>query len=160
MIRNATAADAAAICAIYNRHVLHTVVTFEEKPVSAAEMQQRLDSITAQYPWLVYEDAGRISGYAYASPWKARAAYRHTAEASIYIAEGYTGRGIGRLLYGRLLTLLKEQGVHAVIGGMALPNEASAKLHESLGFKYVGSFREVGHKFGEWIDTGYWELLL
>jgi phosphinothricin acetyltransferase len=160
MIRHATAADVPAICEIYNHHVLHTVVTFEEEPVSPAEMQQRLDTITARYPWLVFEDKGAVAGYAYASQWKTRAAYRHSVETSIYVGQGYIGLGIGRRLYTRLLELLKAQGIHAAIGGASLPNEASVKLHESLGFKYVGTFTEVGHKFGKWIDTGYWELQL
>lgn len=160
MIRNATAADVPAICNIYNHHVLNTMVTFEEEPVSIAEMQQRLETITARYPWLVYEDNGIVAGYAYATQWKTRAAYRHSAETSIYVAEGHTGKGIGRQLYARLLAILKEQGIHAALGGAALPNPASVKLHEALGFKYVGSFSQVGYKFGKWIDTGYWELVL
>lgn len=149
-----------AICNIYNHHVLNTMVTFEEEPVSIAEMQQRLETITARYPWLVYEDNSIVAGYAYATQWKTRAAYRHSAETSIYVAEGHTGKGIGRQLYARLLAILKEQGIHAAIGGAALPNAASVKLHEALGFKYVGSFSQVGYKFGKWIDTGYWELVL
>ena len=160
MIRNIKAADAAAICDIYNYHVLNTVVTFEEEPVSITEMQSRIETITSRHPWLVYETDGKVAGYAYASQWKARAAYRHAAESSIYVAEGYIGRGIGKQLYAKLIDRLRTQGIHAVIGGAALPNEASVKLHEALGFKYVGTFTEVGYKFDKWIDTGYWELLL
>jgi len=160
MIRHVTADDAAAICGIYNHHVLNTVVTFEEEPVSVEEMQNRIATITAKHPWLVYEHEGKVAAYAYATQWKQRAAYRHSAESSIYVGEDYVGLGIGKKLYSALLEQLKERGIHAVIGGAALPNEASVKLHEALSFRYVGTFSEVGYKFGKWIDTGYWELRL
>ncbi len=160
MIRNISPADAAAICGIYNHHVLHSIVTFEEEPVSTEEMANRIKAISCQYPWLIYEVDGQIAGYAYASQWKVRSAYRNTVESSIYIGEGYVGKGIGKQLYTRLIEILSAQGLHAVIGGMSLPNEASLRLHEALGFKKIGQFHEVGRKFDKWIDVGYWELLL
>ncbi|MBI9064713.1 MAG: N-acetyltransferase [Marinilabiliaceae bacterium] len=159
MIRNAKPEDARAICAIYNHHVLHTIVTFEEAAVSIAEMQERIQSTTIKWPWIVYEEEGRVSGYAYASEWKSRCAYKHSLESTIYLAPEATGKGIGTGLYKDLLDRLDQLEIHAVIGGISLPNEASIGLHEKLGFEKIGQFKEVGNKFNQWIDVGYWELL-
>jgi L-amino acid N-acyltransferase YncA len=161
MIRPATSDDADAICAIYNHHVAHTVVTFEEQPVAAADMRARMtDVAAAQLPWLVLEEAGEVLGYSYAGRWKPRSAYRFTVESTIYLAEHAVGRGIGRALYGELLAELARLGVHAVLGGISLPNAASVALHEKLGFTQVAHFRELGWKFERWIDVGYWQLQL
>ena len=100
-----------------------------------------------------------MRGYAYAAPWRARAAYRHSVETSIYLAPGAGGRGLGARLYRALFAALPSH-VHAAIGGVSLPNPASVALHERLGFRKVAHFREVGRKFGRWIDVGYWQRLL
>lgn len=160
MIRNCSAQDAAAVCAIYNYYVRETVITFEESPVSEADMAQRITEISSRLPWLVWESESGILGYAYATPWKTRAAYRHSVESSIYLAPEATGRGIGSELYRALIAAVRERGMHCVIGGAALPNPASVALHEKLGFSKVAEFRQVGFKFGRWIDVAYWELLL
>lgn len=160
MIRHARLEDALAICGIYNPYVLGTTVTFEEEAVSQEEMARRMAEVQASLPWLVLEEEGEVLGYAYASRWKARSAYRHSVESTIYLGEGMTGRGLGRSLYSALLAGLGEGGVHAVIGGITQPNPASVGLHEALGFRPVASFREVGLKFGRWLDVGYWELIL
>ncbi len=160
MIRNATYNDAPAIAGIYNYYVLNTVVTFEEASVTPLEMQQRIADIQIRFPWLVYEENGLILGYAYASSWKPRTAYRNTVETSVYLDPAHTGKGIGRLLYSHLMSELKPLKIHAVIGGIAQPNEVSIKLHESLGFKNIGLFSEVGWKLGRWVDVGYWEMIL
>ena len=160
MLRECTPEDAAQICDIYNYYVRETVVTFEELPVSEPEMARRIADVTSQLPWLVWEAEGAITGYAYATPWKARAAYRHAVESSIYLAPGATGRGVGSRLYSALIADLRRKGLHCVIGGAALPNPASVALHERLGFSKVAEFREVGFKFGKWIDVAYWELML
>jgi len=160
MIRRAANDDAEAIARIYNHYIENTIITFEETPVTASEMQQRMGLPDNQLPWLVVEEGGDLLGYAYASPWKPRAAYRHSVECSVYLDQHATGRGFGRQLYQTLLETLREQGIHAVIGGIALPNEASVGLHESLGFEKVAHFREVGRKFDRWIDVGYWQLML
>jgi len=160
MLRPARTEDAARICDIYNHYVRETVVTFEETPVSVAEMAQRIADITVRLPWLVWEEEGALLGYAYASPWKVRAAYRHSVEASIYLAPHATGRGIGSSLYKALIDDLQRRDIHAVIGGAALPNPASVALHERLGFQKVAQFKEVGFKFGRWVDVTYWELVL
>ena len=160
MIRNATNADSLVIAEIYNHYILNTVVTFEEDAITAAEMQQRITDIKSKYPWLVYEENGVVIGYAYAGPWKARSAYRYAVESTVYLHPAHTGKGIGKQLYAKLIEGLKEIDKHSVIGGIALPNDASIKLHEQLGFKKIGQFIEVGLKFGKWVDVGYWELLL
>ena len=160
MIRNCTPQDAEAVCEIYNHYVRETVVTFEEIPVTVSDMAQRITEVTARLPWLLWESEAGVLGYAYATPWKVRAAYRHSVESSIYLARDATGRGIGRELYAALIAKLRAQGLHCVIGGAALPNPASVALHEKLGFAKVAEFRQVGFKFGRWIDVAYWELLL
>ncbi|MFI5357355.1 MAG: arsinothricin resistance N-acetyltransferase ArsN1 family B [Opitutales bacterium] len=160
MIRPATPVDAAAIAAIYNHYVLHTTVTFEEAAVGDAAMAGRIAEVTAGFPWLVDEENGRVLGFAYASPWKSRCAYKFTVETTIYLDPGAVGRGRGRALYRALLDAVQALGLHSVIGGIALPNAASVALHERLGFRPVARFEQVGWKFNRWIDVGYWELLL
>jgi phosphinothricin acetyltransferase len=160
VIRPCTAADAAQLCDIYNHYVEHTIVTFEEYPVTTAAMERRIRDVTAHWPWLVCEDSGSVVGYAYADPWKARSAYRYAVESTIYLANNHQGRGFGAALYRRLIDELKARGAHCVIGGVSLPNAASVALHEKLGFQKIGQFREVGWKLGRWVDVGYWELML
>ena len=159
MIRTATSSDAEAICAIYNHYVIGSCITFEEEPVSEADMRERMEQTLAVLPWLVWEEEGSVLGYAHASKWKSRCAYRYAVESTIYLRENATGRGIGRKLYGELLAKLQVEKIHTVIGGIALPNSASQRLHEKLGFKKVAQFEQVGWKFNRWIDVGYWELI-
>jgi len=159
MIRKATPEDAQAICVIYNHYVLHTIVTFEEIAVSMEAMRERIQTTMKKWPWMVYETEGRVMGYAYASEWKSRCAYKHSLESTIYLAPEAVGKGIGTVLYKDLLDRLDKLNIHAVIGGISLPNAASVALHEKLGFEKIGQFKEVGNKFNEWIDVGYWELL-
>lgn len=160
MIRSATAADAPAICAIYNHFILQSTVTFEEVAITPQEMAQRIAASAGMLPFLVGEIDGAVAGYAYASPWKMRSAYRHTVESSVYVGPGSTGMGLGSRLYQALLQDLRGRGVHAVLAGIALPNNASVGLHEAFGFAQVGQMREVGRKFDQWLDVGYWQLLL
>ena len=161
LIRRATPADADACAQIYDHYVLHTVVTFEEAAVSGAEMAGRMAEIEAAgLPWLVAEQGGEVVGFAYASKWKGRCAYRFSAETTVYLAQSQVRRGLGTLLYEELLAILRDTGVHAAMGGIALPNDGSVALHERLGFVKVAHFREVGFKFGRWIDVGYWQRLL
>lgn len=159
MIRPAQISDAAAICSIYNPYVLQTCVTFEEDIVSETEMADRIADVTESLPWLVMEEQDRVVGYAYASRWKSRCAYRFSVESTIYLDRDMTGRGRGRTLYEALLAEIRQSGRHSVLAGIALPNPASQRLHESLGFKKVAHFEEVGRKFDQWIDVGYWELI-
>lgn len=161
MIRLAEVSDAAAIAGIYNPYIAHTTITFEEQLVSAEQIAQRiLDTRAASLPWLVAEQAGQVVGYAYASPWKARAAYRHSVEVSVYLQEQAQGQGWGSRLYEALFSALKEREVHVAIGGIALPNPGSIALHEKFGMEKVAHFKEVGFKFKQWLDVGYWQKVL
>ena len=160
-VRGVTPADAGAVAAIYNHYVLQTVVTFEEEPITAAEISRRIDEVRAgSLPWFVAERAGAIAGYAYASRWRARSAYRFSSEVTVYLAPEQGRRGIGSALYAELLSALRGSGLHAAIGGIALPNDASVALHEKFGFKKVAHFEQTGFKFNRWIDVGYWQLIL
>ncbi len=157
-VRDAQADDAAAIAAIYNHYIEHTVVTFEESPVSGADIRDRIEETRAlALPWLVAEEAGSVLGYAYASRWKGRCAYRFSVEVTVYLAPDTGGRGLGSLLYEHLLQRLRQAGMHSVLGGIALPNPASVALHEKFGMKKVAHLEEVGFKFDRWVDVGYWQ---
>ncbi len=161
MIRDAQNRDVEAIRLIYNHYIEHTVVSFEETPVSADEMRSRIEWIISfNLPWLVFEENEEVLGYAYAGPWHKRAAYRFSAESSVYLAPTAVGKGVGTQLYEVLLDRLRTQGIHMVIGGVALPNPASVRLHEKMGFEKAAHYKEVGWKMGRWIDVGYWQLAL
>ncbi|MYM94947.1 arsinothricin resistance N-acetyltransferase ArsN1 family B [Duganella vulcania] len=160
MIRPATPDDASAIVAIYNHYIATTTISFEEHPVAPEDMAGRIRDVTTHLPWLVYELDGEVLGYAYATKWRARSAYRFSAETSVYVKFGQGGKGIGSALYKVLLEELRAREIHMAIGGIAQPNEASVALHESLGFEKVAHFKQVGRKFDRWVDVGYWELQL
>lgn len=160
MIRTAKIEDAAGIADIYNYYIGNTDITFETNPILATEMHNRIQSVSARYPFLVYEESDRILGYCYASVWKKREAYRHTVESTIYTDRAYHGKGIGTMLMETLVKELKKMPVHAVIACITIPNPQSVNLHEKFGFRQVSEFKEVGYKFGRWIDIGDWQLLL
>lgn len=161
MIRPATPQDAAALCAIYNHYIDNTVITFEELRVEPAEFGARMAKVQhVALPWLVAESEGAPVCYAYAGPWKERSAYRFSVETSVYLAPAHTGKGWGTRLYEALFAELRKTPVHAVIGGIALPNEASIALHEKFGMRKVAHFPEVGFKFERWVDVAYWQLEL
>ena len=160
MVRYAKANDSAEICKIYNHYVLGTTITFEEEPVSTDEMAQRITETLQSLPWLVWEQDESLQGFCYASKWKGRCAYRHSVESTVYVRADSIGRRIGSQLYCALLDQLRQRKFHTVIGGIALPNDASVALHEKFEFEKVAQFREVGNKFDRWTDVGYWQLLL
>jgi L-amino acid N-acyltransferase YncA len=161
LIRPATAEDAEAVRAIYAPAVRGSFISFELEPPGAAEMRRRIaDTLAKGYPWLVYEADGEVLGYAYATEHRARAAYRWSAECSVYVREGEQGRGIGRALYRSLFAVLALQRFRNVIAGIALPNAASVALHRALGFRDVGVFHRVGYKGGAWRDVLWCELPL
>ncbi|MBB3219789.1 arsinothricin resistance N-acetyltransferase ArsN1 family B [Pseudoduganella umbonata] len=162
MIREARPGDAAAIAAIYNPYIEDTTVSFEEVAVSAGDMGGRIAAVQdGALPWLVLElPDGAIAGYAYATAWRVRHAYRFSVETSVYLARGSERQGHGTALYLALLERLRARGCHLAIAGIAQPNDASVALHEKLGYKKVAHFGEVGFKFGRWLDVGYWELRL
>ncbi len=160
-IRPARESDAADIVGIYNTYVLETCITFETEPVQSHEMSQRIaETVASSLPWLVAEVSGRVIGYAYTSKWKGRCAYRHSVESTVYLDPAHTGKGVGLRLYAALIDTVRSCSMHAVIGGIALPNASSIALHERLGFKKVAHFEQVGFKQGRWVDVGYWQLLL
>ncbi len=160
MIRAVKLEDAVEIAEIYNYYILNSCVTFEEFAVSAEEMRGRIESTNSKYPWFVFEKDNVILGFAYASAWKPRSAYKYTVESTVYLKKEAIKNGIGSMLYTALIGQLTELGFHAVIGGISLPNEASIALHEKFGFEKIAQFKEVGYKFKKWIDVGYWELLI
>jgi len=158
-IRPARVSDAEQITEIYNHYVLRTHITFEEQPVDTASMAQRIRGIVPSLPWLVWEER-QVLGYAYATKWKDRSAYRNSVESTVYLRSDAFGNGIGTRLYEALVAELCNLGLHSVVGGIALPNAASIALHEKLGFTKIGHFQQVGRKFERWIDVGYWQRLL
>jgi L-amino acid N-acyltransferase YncA len=159
-IRDAETADAEAIARIYNPYVRETTISFEEDEVTPAQMAGRMQEVAgAGLPWLVAQRNEQVIGYACASKWKARGAYRFSVEVTVYVERAAHGSGVGRALYGALFGRLRALGVHAVIGGIALPNEASVALHECMGMRKVAHFEQVGFKFGRWIDVAYWQRI-
>ncbi len=158
--RSARLEDAARICEIYNYYVQNTEISFEEEPVASEEMARRIEAITLHYPWIVYESGGSILGYAYASRWKERSAYRFVAETTVYVSADRHGEGIGAALMGELLRRLEALKLHALMAVIALPNEKSVAIHEKFGFKKAAHFSEVGYKHNRWINVGYWEKML
>jgi phosphinothricin acetyltransferase len=161
MIRQALPADANEIARIYNHYVRSTVITFEEQEVTPSTMAERMADVgSATLPWLIADDGSGVVGYAYASRWKPRSAYRFAVETSVYVEHDHLGKGIGSALYRALFGALLDRGLHAVIGGIALPNEGSLALHEKFGMRKVAHFEQVGFKFGRWVDVGYWQRTL
>jgi len=159
-VRIATEDDALAVATIYAPYVRDTVISFEEVPPSEDEMRGRIRNILRTHPFLVYEDDDRVVAYAYASQHRERAAYRWSTDVTVYAAADVHRRGIGRALYRRLLEILVRQGFHAAFAGITLPNEKSVGLHEAMGFGFIGTYHEVGFKFGAWRDVGWWGLAL
>jgi phosphinothricin acetyltransferase len=160
-IRPALPDDGDAIVEIYNPYVLNTCITFEEQRVTAQEMAERIRAVQdAGLPWLVAEEEGRVIGYAYATKWKARSAYRYSVESTVYLSPAAAGKGCGTRLYAELIAFLRKGNCHAIMGGIVQPNEASVALHEKLGFRKVAHFPEVGFKMNRWLDVGYWQLIL
>jgi phosphinothricin acetyltransferase len=161
-LRPATSADVPAITAIYRPAVLHGTASFEQEPPTEAEMLRRFEAITgAGYPYFVAEFDGRVVGYAYASAYRTRPAYRFTVENSVYIALDAQGKGVGRALLGTLIDACTAKGFRlmvAVIGDSA--NFASITLHRRAGFTFCGTIHSVGYKFDRWLDSVIMQLPL
>ncbi|MEM1113450.1 MAG: N-acetyltransferase family protein [Pseudomonadota bacterium] len=161
MIRDAMASDANAISGIYNHYIQSAAATFEEECLSAQVISRRIGEIQeAGFSWLVAEEEGEVSGYAYSSKWQERSAYRHTAEVTVYISHDTTSRGLGTLLYKELFSRLRESAIHTVVAVIVLPNDASVALHEKFGMVQAAHFKQVGYKFDQWLDVGYWQVQL
>ena len=162
VIRAAVPEDAASIAAIYAPHVLVGTVSFETEAPDARQMRARMAASDGLYPWLVATvgPEGGVLAYAYAAPFHKREAYRFACETTVYVADAAQRQGAGRLLYEALIDTLRAQGFTQAIGAIALPNDSSIKLHEAVGFRRAGVYREVGYKNGQWIDVGHWQCEL
>ena len=152
--------DAVACAAIYAPYVERTPISFEERPPDALEMEARIARYAATHPWLVAEDGGEVVGYAYACRHLERPAYRWAADVSVYVAANRRGEGLGRSLYERLFLHLRRQNFQLACAGITLPNDASVRLHEALGFLRVGVSPRIGWKGGRWHDVSWWQLEL
>lgn len=161
LIRPADSADCQQLAAIYNPYIETSTVTFEEVALTAEQMAGRLEAVDRHgLPWLVAESDGELLGYAYATPWRERSAYRYSVEVSAYVASGQVGRGIGSALYDVLLPCLQGMNLRSALAVVPLPNPASVALYERLGFERVAYLSEVGFKLGRWVDVGYWQRRL
>lgn len=160
MIRTVTKDDVPAIAGIYNHYVLHSVITFDTEMVSINEMEKKVAAISSHFPYLVYEDEGKVAGYCYVHQWKEKKAYRRTLETTIYLSPDYLHRGIGTKLMQRLIAECRSRGVGALVACITSGNEVSETLHRQLGFEKVSHFRQVGEKFGRLLDVVDYELML
>ncbi|MBN1907494.1 MAG: N-acetyltransferase [Deltaproteobacteria bacterium] len=152
-IRCAKTEDAQHIIDIYNWYIVNTIITFETDPVSFAEMQERIGEKLQNHDWLIAEIDNEIIGYAYYGVFRVRVAYRHTVESTIYLSKEYKGRGLGMPLYSALIDSAKNKGFREMLGVIALPNPESIKFHKKSGFNDAGTLKNIGFKFGRYIDV-------
>jgi L-amino acid N-acyltransferase YncA len=156
-VRDAGPDDAARCAAIYEPYVRDTAISFETEPPTAEEMAGRIAEAQRRHAWLVLEDGGTVTGYAYGGPFMARAAYSWSAAVSVYLEPGRRRTGAGRTLYAALFDRLAARGIRTVLAGIALPNDPSTGLHRALGFDEVGTYRRVGWKHGRWHDVAWFQ---
>jgi phosphinothricin acetyltransferase len=160
-VRLACRDDAASIREIYNKEVLGSTVTFDMVPRSMEEQLAWLDGHSGAHPAVVaVDDAGSVVGFGSLSPYRSRPAYRTTVEDSVYVDDDVRGRGVGRLILDELLALADAHGFHAVMARIVDGHEASIALHRNCGFQMVGVERQVGRKFGRWLDVALMQRLL
>lgn len=160
MIRDVNIKDAKDLVNIYNYYVVNSIVTLDLIPFSILDFEEKINSISKKFPFIVFEVQNEVLGYAYANTFRTKPAYKNTVELTVYLKYTELGKQIGKKLYSELLQQLKIQNYHVVIGGLTLPNDASIKLHETFGFEKVAHFKEVGYKFDKWHDVGFWQLKL
>ena len=160
IIRTATGADAADLVSIYGPYVLETAVTYEYEVPSVEEFRGRIENTIKNYPYLVAMEDSIILGYAYASSFHPRAAFRWSAEVTVYIRKEAHGRGIGRMLYEKLEESLKKQNVQTVIALIADPNPESVAFHEKLGYHVAGRLTDCAYKLGQWRGMYYMEKFI
>lgn len=158
IIRHARTDDIPAVLAIYAPFVLHSTTSFELEVPSLAAFTTRIQTVQQLAPWLVCELEGQIAGYAYAGPHRSRAGYRFNRELSVYVAEGFRRRGVATALYTTLIELLKLQGFTNTLIGITLPNDASVRFHEKMGYRPIGIYHGIGYKNGQFLDVGWWEM--
>ncbi|MBI1181769.1 MAG: GNAT family N-acetyltransferase [Alphaproteobacteria bacterium] len=160
-VENALPDDLPAITAILNHAILHTTAVWYDDPRTDLEMRAWFElKRELRVPVLVARSAGQVAGYASYGPFRPWSGYRHTMEHSVYVAEGLRGRGAGRLLLGALVERARQDGLHALIGGVEADNAASLALHRSLGFEEVGRLPEVGTKFGRWLTLVFMQRVI
>ena len=153
LIRSATPDDAPALLDVYRPFVEDTAVSFETQTPGVEEFAARIEKALKGWAWLVTEIDGQIAGYAYGSSHRERAAYRWSVETSVYLHPDFRRRGIARLLYAQLFDVLAEKGYCNAYAGITLPNDASIRFHQSMGFEWIGVFKRAGWKFGQWHDV-------
>jgi L-amino acid N-acyltransferase YncA len=156
-IRRAMPSDAEHLIAIYQPIVEETTISFETDPPCCEEMSRRISTTLNTHEWLVAYDKGGIAGYAYASQYRPRQAYRYSVETTAYVHERCRGQGVGKILYKSLFSSLDSLGFHSAYAGIALPNPSSIGLHKAVGFKSIGVFQDAGFKFEKWHDVSWWQ---
>jgi len=159
-VRSVASPDFVPIAALTNQFIEKTAIHFGYEPVTPDELETLHTKYAGKYPYLIAEIEGRFAGYAKAGVWRDRAAYQWTTEVGIYVEPALHRSGVGRALYGRLIAELRAAGFHSAVGGITLPNEASVRLHEAMGFVKVAHFAHAGYKFNMWHDVGFWQLML
>lgn len=152
--------DVAPACALTNHYIEHTVIHFGFTPDSEQQWRKVWTDGREKHPWLAAEVEGKFAGFAKCGTWRTREAYSLTAETGIYVVPEFQGKGVGSALYVELIARARNAGFHLLTAGITMPNEGSARLHESVGFTYVGTFSECGRKFGQWLDVGWWQMKL
>ncbi|GAV39004.1 GNAT family N-acetyltransferase [Streptomyces acidiscabies] len=163
-VRPGVEADLAALTELYNHYVRETPITFDTAVFTVEERRPWLLSHPEDGPHRLMvatdTDSQEILGYATSSPYRPKAAYSTSVEVTVYVAPGAGGRGVGTLLYEALFAALEKEDLHRAYAGIAQPNEASTRLHERFGFQYLGTYREVGRKFGRYWDVAWYEKAL
>lgn len=157
--RSAVREDLSSIQDILNHEIANGAAHFGLRPEELESIESEFETAFGRYPWHVAESEGVVLGFARASAWKSRGAYARTAEVGIYVRPEAQGRGVGRALYERFLPACRDAGLHTLLAGIRLPNPPSISLHERFGFRAVGILPQVGFKFGQWHDVGYWALV-
>jgi L-amino acid N-acyltransferase YncA len=160
MVRDAENGDLAAINRIENDAIEVTFAHFGLVPVTLAETEQAFAQAMGRYPWVVKEQDGQVIGFARATSWKPREAYRWTTEVGVYVSPNFQGQGVGKELYAALFPKLQQMGFRTILAGIAQPNDPSVRLHEAFGMAHVGTLPNVGFKQGEWRSVGYWAMTI
>jgi L-amino acid N-acyltransferase YncA len=159
-IRLAQPGDAVGILSIYGPYIEKTSLTFETEIPGVEEFETRITTYLQNWPWLVCEKDGEITGYAYASRYRERTAYQWSVECSVYIHDDHHRTGIAKALYSALFDILRKQGYRNVYAVINLPNDQSVAFHEHCGFRYFATYEQVGYKLGKWKNVGWWRLVL
>jgi len=159
-IRLITEADAVEVLEIYKPFVLDTIISFEYEVPAVDEFLRRIKSVSSEFPWLLCLLGDKIVGYAYASKHRDRMAYQWSVDSAVYLSPAFQGKGIARILYESLFSILRMQGYYNVYAGISLPNERSVGFHKAMGFEEIGIYKKTGYKLGNWHNTAWFQLHL